>query len=289
MKRSHLFKHILPIVLLAMFVSGCYSEADYKAKEAEALQYQQTAEDALKEVNAFRIRIKSLETQLKEASEASDSMGKLKETIASLENQNIQLQTQLKELSDSENQLKTGNIELKNKNQSLSEELTKLKKAAPSEQSSAELDSLTSELTKHQLKISRQSNRLVVHLEDNVLFQVGNAQLSDSGKTVLSQIGKSLKLLKKRSIQIEGHSDTLRLLKEEVKKQYKSNLDLSLARASNVAHYLIKEAQVPSQQISVAGFGSSQPVASNRTAKGRQKNRRVELIIVIPESSKKIM
>jgi len=115
-------------------------------------------------------------------------------------------------------------------------------------------------------------------LTGQVLFQSGRAELAPSGKTALSKIASSLKRdYPGRYIQIAGHTDNQPITKS--KRLWKSNWELSTARALSVLHFLVDECGLDPERVYVAGYGSSQPVASNNTPQGRGQNRRVEIII----------
>jgi chemotaxis protein MotB len=79
---------------------------------------------------------------------------------------------------------------------------------------------------------------------------------------------------------VAGYTDNKPIKK--LKKKFKSNWELSSARAGSVLHYLINKGHIKPQNIYLAGFGEYHPVSSNSTAAGRKKNRRVA-IVVLPE------
>jgi len=97
-------------------------------------------------------------------------------------------------------------------------------------------------------------------------------------------IGNSLKMVKNRSIQIEGHTDYQKIRGEEIKEKFPTNLDLSIARATSVAHYLINNVGIRAYRISVAGYGPHQPLENKWTPEVLQKNRRVEIVLFVPEN-----
>jgi flagellar motor protein MotB len=115
-------------------------------------------------------------------------------------------------------------------------------------------------------------------------FETGGSKLeADSVKEVL----KLAEVLNERkgAVYVDGHTDNVPVKNVETKKRYVDNLGLSLARAAAVARVLT-EAKIPAERLVVRGFGSSRPIASNKTAAGRAKNRRVEVRLVPPEGAK---
>jgi len=119
---------------------------------------------------------------------------------------------------------------------------------------------------------------LKIVLQGRVFFRSGQAQLIPSGKAALRKIASSLKRnYPGLYIQIGGHTDSQPIKK--TRRFWKSNWELSTARALSVLHFLVDECGLESERVYVAGYGFSRPVASNNTSQGRSQNRRVEIII----------
>lgn len=110
---------------------------------------------------------------------------------------------------------------------------------------------------------------VVVNLPD-VLFAFGKAELTGSAKNVVADIAGALSSVSGRKIAVEGHTDSVGSVQ--------FNEKLSKDRAYTVADALVDRG-VSKRSIAVRGFGESRPVASNSTAAGREKNRRVEVIV----------
>lgn len=113
---------------------------------------------------------------------------------------------------------------------------------------------------------------LVLTLGD-VLFATGSAELQGGAYRNLDKLVKFLNEYPKRHVKIEGHTDNVG--------SAEYNQELSLKRANSVKHYLTEQG-IDSQRLSTEGIGMGQPVATNDTAAGRQRNRRVEIIIDNP-------
>ncbi len=114
---------------------------------------------------------------------------------------------------------------------------------------------------------------VVVRVKEGALYQSGKAELDEKSKEILDKIsgihGKYAE-----SVQIEGHTDNIPMKS----KQYPSNWELSTARAIAAMHYMSEEGGVDKGKIGVAGYADSQPLESNDTPEGRNKNRRVEFV-----------
>ena len=110
---------------------------------------------------------------------------------------------------------------------------------------------------------------LIVTLASS-LFDTGKSTLKPGAKSTLTRIAKQLQTNPDLHIAVEGHTDNVGTSA--------SNQTLSEKRANAVRDYLVAQG-VPSDRVTAAGRGEDAPVASNKTAAGRQQNRRVELII----------
>jgi chemotaxis protein MotB len=124
------------------------------------------------------------------------------------------------------------------------------------------------------LKIKIVNNKMVVEMASAILFPSGKAKLSREGRGALAQVAGVLAEIKERSFQVAGHTDNVPIRNN----RFKSNWSLSSARAVAVVKHLIENG-VPSTNLSAAGYGDTQPVASNDTKEGRAQNRRIEIVL----------
>jgi chemotaxis protein MotB len=136
---------------------------------------------------------------------------------------------------------------------------------------------LSAQLRGDRAEIVEMQNQLKVTLIDSVLFPEGDWKLHATGERVLAKIAPTLAKLQGQQIVVQGFTDNVPI-GPELRARFPSNLELSSARADDVARYLISKG-VPSKDISTQGFGDARPVASNDTPQGREKNRRVEIVI----------
>jgi chemotaxis protein MotB len=125
---------------------------------------------------------------------------------------------------------------------------------------------------------------LVVDVADRLLFEPGHADVSDAGKELLGQVASSIKRLPpKLRFQVGGHTDSQRVVSPELVERYPTNWELSTARASNVVRQLQEVGKVPGHQLIASGFAQYRPASTNQTKTGRQKNRRIEIVVVLPK------
>jgi chemotaxis protein MotB len=118
-------------------------------------------------------------------------------------------------------------------------------------------------------------DQMTVRLPGDVLFASGSAALSKKGKAQLDSIAPALTSLTGKAFVITGFTDNTPVGR---KSAYKTNLDLSAARAIAAVKYLRAKGVNPAS-IGAAGFGSYRPVAPNDTPQNKAKNRRIELVI----------
>lgn len=118
---------------------------------------------------------------------------------------------------------------------------------------------------------------LVIKLIGNVVFEPGTAVLKKDSYNTLKTIGTMIKAkFPNHQIRVEGHTDNISINSA----LYPSNWELSSARASTIVRYIIDNFHIPSNRFSAVGYADSRPVAINTTDKGRESNRRVEIVVL---------
>lgn len=125
------------------------------------------------------------------------------------------------------------------------------------------------------------SQYVSLDLNGAILFDAGDADIRDDAKIFMQKIAGILGRYKDCIIEIEGHTDNVPIHNSK----YDSNLYLSTARASKVYEFVLSEANLNKENLKVAGYGDTHPVASNDTEEGRAKNRRVSIKIYNPLNS----
>jgi chemotaxis protein MotB len=123
------------------------------------------------------------------------------------------------------------------------------------------------------LDINIRRGRMIVEMPAAVLFDSGSAELSEAGQETVIQVAKVLRNVPKHRFLVGGHTDNVPAVK-----QYKSNWELSAARAVRVTETLTSHG-VSAKRLVIAGYSEYDPVASNGSEAGRRKNRRIEIIL----------
>ena len=152
------------------------------------------------------------------------------------------------------------------------------------EKETQELTRLRAELTE-ELKGHIATGKVLLNEEKRglVIVIVGVTPLRSEGvivrpedKPILSKVARILKKYADREILIEGHTDDEPIASA----QFSSNWELSAARANAILRYLEEKEGISAKRLSAVGYGEYRPLASNATAEGREKNRRVEIVIL---------
>ena len=125
------------------------------------------------------------------------------------------------------------------------------------------------------LKVEIRENRMIIALGDKILFDPGKTDLKPEGKDALTQVTAVLKDLPNRNYQVAGHTDNIPIKSGK----FRSNWDLSTARAVEVVNFMISAGLDP-KRLSAAGYSDTSPVAPNDTPENKAKNRRIEITLV---------
>jgi len=133
------------------------------------------------------------------------------------------------------------------------------------------------QIAEKEIKISNLENKLNIRLLDKILFASGSADITSDGNGVLKSLATELQKMEGFEISVAGHTDN-KLLGRKIKNIYYDNLGLSVARAAAVSRKL-REMGVSPNNLSAVGYSMHRPVTGNDTKAGRQKNRRVEIML----------
>lgn len=136
---------------------------------------------------------------------------------------------------------------------------------------------LQPELKKGSATLRQRGNRLTLALTTGELFSTGDATVTLGGTSLLERLGVALHGFRYQSIEIAGHTDNTPL-RNDPRKGFRDNLDLSRARAEHAVQVLINGG-VEADRVKATGYADNKPIATNETEKGRNKNRRMEIVI----------
>jgi chemotaxis protein MotB len=164
------------------------------------------------------------------------------------------------------------------------ERISQLKsKLTDLERAKADLENrLSKEIEDKEVKVQMLEKGLVITFVSEVLFDSGKAELREDSFGKLEKVASVLKTtVSDLNVGIEGHTDNVPIKYSG----WKSNWELSANRALSVLHYLEDKEHIDPKRLSATGYGEFRPVESNATKEGKQKNRRVE-IVILPKAEK---
>jgi chemotaxis protein MotB len=234
------------------------------------------------ELGNVRGQIKDLEQKLSSGSaSAQEEITKLQKQAADLEADTARLAKEREQLRQEQSQL-AATLE-----QERLAKLAKEEEVARLTLTQEELSkSLQNEITKGNITIQQVQDRLTINMVDRVLFDSGQAQVKPAGVEVLTQVGDVLNKVTDKQIKIEGHTDNVPI-SPKLQSRFKTNWELSTARATTVVRHLIDRGGVDRQHISAVGYADTHPLAPNDSEVGRSSNRRIE-IVLYPKDLKEI-
>ncbi|HXY54750.1 MAG TPA: OmpA family protein [Nitrospirota bacterium] len=241
------------ILAASLIVSGCVSTGKFKKMEADKNQ----------EISALQKDKASLEQQ---KSTLEKQVGDLDQQKSTLEKQKSDLEQQKAATQQQVASLEQEKASLMASGQQQQKQYDEL------------VQNLSQEVEKGQLQVTQYKNMLAVNLAEQIFFDSGKATLKKGGKEVLKKVGDVLKGYQSKAIMVVGHTDNVPVAKA-LQAQYPSNWELSVARATNVVRYL-QEVGVPPERMISSGRAEYDPLAPNDTPEGRQKNRRIGIMLI---------
>jgi chemotaxis protein MotB len=259
MKKGYIFA----IISISLILSACVSSKEYKARLADI-------DDLKLDAAAQHEKIATQE----------EKIATQEEKIASLEEEKIFFERNTSNLRSLISR-KEGDIEkLMQEKEDAIKELKSTYNSFVSE--------LHKEIKQGQIEITQLKDKLSLTMVEKILFDSGSATIKKDGQKVLSRIGEILakveigEILAKvedKQITIQGHTDDVPI-SSKLRDRFPTNWELSAARATTVVRYLNEKANIDPRLLVAAGVGEFRPVASNDTAEGRAKNRRIEIVLL---------
>ena len=253
---------IMSLVAAVMFTS-CASKKDLEACRQENKSLQANYTDTKEKLAAATTRAASLEEQLKQQEKAYKALQRsLDKSLTNASQNNVSIEKLVDEINESNKYIRHL-VEVKSKSDSLNMVLT---------------NNLTRSLSKEELKeVDVQVLKGVVYisLADHMLYKSGSYEINDRAAATLSKIAKIIKDYKDYDVLIEGNTDNVPISRENIR----NNWDLSCLRASSVVQALQNNYGVDPKRLTAGGRGEYNPLQSNTTEAGKQRNRRTQIII----------
>jgi chemotaxis protein MotB len=266
MKKTTMMIAAAAVVLM----SSCASKKALTSCQTENKSLTENLQTAKENLAGKNARITSLEEQLAAQRKALEDQKKayaalqqsLNQSLSNASQNNISIEKLVDQINES-NQYIRHLVEVKSKSDSLNMVLT---------------NNLTRSLSKEELKeVDVQVLKGVVYisLADNMLYKSGSYEINDRAAETLSKIAKIIKDYKDYDVLIEGNTDDVPISRPNIR----NNWDLSCLRASSVVQALQTQYGVDPKRLTAGGRGEYNPLQSNDTEVGKQRNRRTQIII----------
>ena len=264
-------KNVWFVVLAGgLLLSSCASKKDLVNCQTENKSLTESLQSAREDLAAKNARIAALEEQQKGMQQALATSEKkytklqesLDKSLSNANQNNISIEKLVDQINES-NQYIRHLVEVKSKSDSLNMVLT---------------NNLTRSLSKEEMKeVDVQVLKGVVYisLADNMLYKSGSYEINSRASQTLSKIAKIIKDYKDYDVLIEGNTDNVPISKPNIR----NNWDLSALRASSVVQALQNDYGVDPKRLTAGGRGEYNPLATNDTELGKQRNRRTQIII----------
>lgn len=270
-------KKLLILLTAGLLLTSCASKKKYNELKTNYATLQDQHRQTLDDLQAAKVTlaesratIKSLEDRLNEAKANNDQLkasytalqGSLDKSLQQSAEGNISIAKLVDEINASNKFIKQL-VEAKDKSDSLNITLT---------------NNLTRSLSKEELKeVDVQVLKGVVYisLADNMLYRSGDYQINERAAETLSKIAKIINDYKDYEVLIEGNTDNVPIKKTNIR----NNWDLAALRASSVVQELQNKYGVDPKRLTAGSRGEYNPIATNDTELGRQRNRRTQIII----------
>ena len=259
---------VMAMMAGALLVSSCASKKDLQNCQNENKELTSNYQAAKEKLAATEARLAALQEQLSDTQkDYAKLQNSLDKSLSNASQNNVSIEKLVDQINES-NQYIRHLVEVKSKSDSLNMVLT---------------NNLTRSLSKEEMKeVDVQVLKGVVYisLADNMLYQSGSYEVNSRAQETLSKIAKIIQDYKDYDVLIEGNTDNVPVSTTSAKmKNIRNNWDLSALRASSVVQYLQEHFGVNPKRLTAGGRGEYNPVTSNDTETGKQRNRRTQIII----------
>lgn len=261
---------ILSIAVLGLLMSSCASKKDLencqnanKELNDKFLDTKDQLTSTKEQLAVSNERVANLEQQLQASKRDYARLQKSLDKSLTASNMTTMNISKLVDQINESNQYIRHLVEVKSKSDSLNMVLT---------------NNLTRSLSKEELKeVDVQVLKGVVYisLADNMLYKSGSYEINDRAAETLSKIAKIIMDYSDYDVLVEGNTDNVPISRENIR----NNWDLSCLRASSVVQYLQNNYGVDPKRLTAGGRGEYNPLTTNDTEVGKQRNRRTQIII----------
>ena len=261
---------LIAVVTTMVCITSCVSTKKFNSLQATYNKLQDTnsqltrdGEECKNNLDKATVKISGLQEQINAEREHERALqSALDKSLTSAGQGNVNISKLVDEINSSNKYIQEL-IASKNKSDSLNMVLT---------------NNLTRSLSKDEMQdvdVKVLKGVVYISLSDNMLYKSGSYEISDKAGATLSKIAKIITDYKDYDVLIEGNTDNVPIAKPNIR----NNWDLSALRASSVVQSLQNNYSVDPKRLTAGGRGEYNPVASNDTPDGKEKNRRTQIII----------
>lgn len=270
MKRLKLF---VPLAI-ALLMTGCVSKKQYADMQAKYQTLQSENASLQRDLNDKQVSL----------AECNSNSKSLAERLADEQARNKEMREAYSQLQNSyQSNVQAGNVNISKLVDEINASNKFIKQLVDAKSKSDSLNqALTNKLTRslsreemNDVDVQVLKGVVYISLADNMLYKSGSYEIGDRAGETLSKIAKIISDYKDYDVLVEGNTDNVPIKQKNIR----NNWDLSTLRASSVVQVLQNEYGVDPKRLTAAGRGEYNPVANNSTEKGKQRNRRTQIII----------
>lgn len=270
MKRLKLF---VPLAI-ALLMTGCVSKKQYADMQAKYQTLQSENASLQRDLNDKQVSL----------AECNSNSKSLAERLADEQARNKEMREAYSQLQNSyQSNVQAGNVNISKLVDEINASNKFIKQLVDAKSKSDSLNqALTNKLTRslsreemNDVDVQVLKGVVYISLADNMLYKSGSYEVGDRAGETLSKIAKIISDYKDYDVLVEGNTDNVPIKQKNIR----NNWDLSTLRASSVVQALQNEYGVDPKRLTAAGRGEYNPVANNSTEKGKQLNRRTQIII----------
>jgi chemotaxis protein MotB len=259
---NHRLPYALALSALLLAMTGCVTRKQYDQLAAQS----QTLQGELNE-------------RRQHATQCDGERDSLSQRLSDLEQENSALRNANQVLASKNRTLATEMTSVRNASLEIRKEVEQKERALDvASQTYADLvNSLKQEVDQGQVTIREMRDQLEVSLVERIVFPAGEIDLNPEGRALLNKVAKILKTVKGRRIEVQGHSDNSPVA-ANMRDAFPTNWEVSARRATSVVRYL-QERGVAADRLAAVALSSYHPIADNKSAAGRNRNRRIEIVL----------
>ncbi len=254
---------LLFVCMGSMLFAGCVTKKKYRTVQSQYIDLRKDYQQSQLQLTESRTLVTSLEARLAEARRDNEDLrATLNQALSQSSQGNVNIGKLVDEINAS-NRFIQHLVQAKNRSDSLNLVM---------------VSNLTRSLTREEsvdLDIQVLKGVVYISLDDRMLYRSGSYEISDKAGEILSKIARIIQDYRDYDVLVEGNTDTDPISRANIR----NNWDLSVLRGSSVVQALQTTYGVDPRRLTAAGRGEYNPIGTNATAEGKERNRRTQIIL----------